>query len=302
MLKHRLMMGPLLIALAIMGLWLDDRLTTLAAPAALRPFLQDGGNWPPGTVVFLVMLAVSFFSSREMARILRDKGIAGSKRIITTAAIAGLLVSCVVPSGTDGMTAVAIVSTTAVALLVLSVAFYSRHKSTQGVVAATGGVMLAFVYLGLMFGFLLAIRRQHSAWVLLWVVLTTKSSDIGAFAAGMTVGRNKLIPWLSPGKTWEGLAGGVLMAAGIGALGMWLLHTLAGVHVQSVWFGAIAGATFAVVGQAGDLIESMFKRDAGLKDSGGSIPGFGGVLDVIDSVLFVAPVAFWLLRGSTIAN
>lgn len=289
-------MSPVLIALAIAGLWLDDWLTTVPAPALMRPLIHGGGNWPPGTVVFTVMLVVSFFASREMSRILRDKGIAGSKRIITTAAIAGLLVSCLVPKDLDGMTAVAIVSTTAVALLVLSVSFYSRHKSTQGIVAAAGGTMLSFVYLGLMFGFLLAIRRQHSAWVLLWVVLTTKSSDIGAFTAGMTMGRNKLIPWLSPGKTWEGLVGGVVMAAGVGALGAWMLHALAGVQLRSVWFGALAGATFAVVGQAGDLIESMFKRDAGLKDSGGSIPGFGGVLDVIDSVLLVAPVAFWLLR------
>jgi phosphatidate cytidylyltransferase len=86
------------------------------------------------------------------------------------------------------------------------------------------------------------------------------------------------------------------MAAGVGAGGAWVLQRYEGTVVPDVALGALAGALFAVLGQAGDLIESLFKRDAGMKDSGRSVPGFGGVLDIMDSVLVVAPAAYWLLR------
>jgi phosphatidate cytidylyltransferase len=178
----------------------------------------------------------------------------------------------------------------------MSLGFYSRHKSVEGVAAATGAALVAFVYLGLMLGFLPAIRRDHSAWVLLWVLLVTKSCDIGAYFAGKAFGRHKLIPWLSPGKTWEGLVGGVLMSAAVSVAGLEVLRGWGVIAGVPLWAAVIPGVLFAVVGQTGDLLESMLKRDAGIKDSGKVLPGFGGVLDVIDSPLLVAPLAFWVLR------
>ena len=160
----------------------------------------------------------------------------------------------------------------------------------------TGAALVAFVYLGLMLGFLPAIRRDHSAWVLLWVLLVTKSCDIGAYFAGKAFGRHKLIPWLSPGKTWEGLVGGVLMSAAVSVAGLEVLRGWGVIAGVPLWAAVIPGVLFAVVGQTGDLLESMLKRDAGIKDSGKVLPGFGGVLDVIDSPLLVAPLAFWVLR------
>jgi phosphatidate cytidylyltransferase len=163
-----------------------------------------------------------------------------------------------------------------------------------GVVASAGGTLLAFVYLGLMSGFLLAIRREHSVWVLAWVILTTKACDIGAYFAGRSLGRHKLISWLSPGKTWEGLAGGLVASAVIGAAGLALVRRVEP-GLPPWWTGFIAGALFGLTGQFGDLIESLFKRDAGIKDASSVLPGFGGVLDVLDSPLMVAPVAYWWL-------
>jgi phosphatidate cytidylyltransferase len=112
-----------------------------------------------------------------------------------------------------------------------------------------------------------------------------------------------MIPWLSPGKTWEGVAGGLAVSALVGALGRWLLvsqgllvPTALNGHLAWVLLGgAIAGLIFGGVGQVGDLMASLLKRDAGVKDSGSTVPGFGGVLDVIDSPLLVAPVAYWWL-------
>jgi phosphatidate cytidylyltransferase len=180
-------------------------------------------------------------------------------------------------------------------VLVGSLAYYARHRRVEGLVAAAGGALLAYAYIGVLLGFVCAIRREHVVWTLVWVLLVTKACDVGAYFTGRAIGKTKLAPWLSPGKTWEGLWGGVAFSSFIGGLGAWLLSGWSG-EVIPVWFGLAAGVVFAVVGQLGDLLASLLKRDAGRKDMGHSLPGFGGVLDVLDSVLLVAPVAFWSLR------
>jgi phosphatidate cytidylyltransferase len=106
-----------------------------------------------------------------------------------------------------------------------------------------------------------------------------------------------MIPWLSPGKTWEGLAGGVAFAALVG--GLLALGSLSWLQTSDhvpIWLGVMCGVVFAIVGQFGDLTMSLLKRGAGLKDSSRVLPGLGGVLDVIDSPLMVAPVAFWIFE------
>jgi len=281
-LRDRLILSPILIVALIAVSWLDQAL--------------EHRGLPPGSAIFPVMILASVMASRELARILKDKGIQASKRIMTTASITGLLVSCTVPMSWPPTLAVAAVSSAAVGVLLLSLLFYSRNRTTEGAVAAAGGTLLSFVYLGLMFGFVLAIRRHHSIWLLLWVILTTKASDMGAFATGKAVGRHKLILWLSPGKTWEGLIGGVALSAAVGAAGLWLLGRWQSEAVPPAWTGAFAGALFGLTGVMGDLIASLFKRDAGLKDAGHVLPGLGGVLDVLDSALLVAPVAFWWVQ------
>jgi phosphatidate cytidylyltransferase len=169
--------------------------------------------------------------------------------------------------------------------------------------AASGAAAFAFIYLGLLAGFLLALRRDQSAWAILGVLLIIKSCDIGAYFTGRAIGRHKLIPWLSPGKTWEGLLGGAALSAAVGVGVAWVARSLElPEHARPLAFSqmsfglaALIGVAFGLVGQAGDLFESVLKRDAGMKDSGRSLPGFGGVLDVADSVLLVAPIAYWVL-------
>ncbi|MEN0021134.1 MAG: phosphatidate cytidylyltransferase, partial [Planctomycetota bacterium] len=165
----------------------------------------------------------------------------------------------------------------------------------DGTIATAGSALLIFAYPGLAMGCFLAIRHEHSAWILLWIFATTKSSDIGAYFTGKAIGRRKLIPWLSPGKTWEGLFGGIAFASAVGALGAWLLQANLDPQAPSPWIGLLLGAIIAVLGQLGDLAASMFKRDAGVKDSGSRIPGFGGLLDLADSTLIVGVAAYWTL-------
>lgn len=296
MLKQRLLLGPVLILLLVGGIWLDSWLDAQPLPGWLGALVPGHADFPPGVVVFTVVLALSFIAARELVRILRDKGIQASMRLSCASAVIGLSVSCLVPSEFRGEHSATIVSSAAALVLVTSLAFYSRRQTVEGVIAATGGTLLAFVYLGLMFGFVLAIRREHSAWILLWILVTTKSCDIGAYFTGKAIGRHKLIVWLSPGKTWEGLAGGTLLAAIVGGLGVELLRQYGHTTLPPWQGGALAGVLFAIVGQVGDLMASLLKRDAGLKDAGKILPGFGGMLDVIDSPLLVAPAAYWLLR------
>lgn len=290
----RLVVGSLLILLLIAGLWLDQVVDGLAAPGPLAKLLGRP-TFPPGTVFFIVVVPLSSIAAWELAKMLQRKGIAASARASSGAALVGLLVSCLVPEATNGVMAVALVSTAAALVLFGTMAFLSRHRTVEGIVAATGGALLSFVYLGLMFGFLLAIRRHHSVWTVLWVLMVTKSCDMGAYFTGRAIGRRKLIPWLSPGKTQEGLIGGLVAASIVGAAGAWALAAAGVADGPTVVVGAFAGVLFGLVGQAGDLMASMLKRDVGVKDSGAMLPGMGGLIDVLDSPLLVFPAAYWLL-------
>lgn len=304
MLKYRLLLGPILIAAMVAGVWLDGWIDEQAIPRWIpyfTEFVGDGKSFPAGVVVFLVIVPLSFIAATELVAILKRKGVAASRWLTCFAALVGLCVSSLIPADVKPTTSIAIANTCAAAVLALALAYYARHRTFEGVIASAGGTLLAFVYLGLMFGFVLAIRREHSGWILLWILLVVKSFDIGAFFTGRAIGKHKMIPWLSPGKTWEGVVGGLLLSAIVSAIGRWVLvdqglltpQRLGGSVVWVLAGGAIAGLIFGAIGQVGDLMASLLKRDAGVKDSGHSLPGFGGVLDVIDSPLLVAPVAYW---------
>ena len=142
----------------------------------------------------------------------------------------------------------------------------------------------------------LMLRQAHGAWVLCGAILIVKTADIGAYAVGCSIGRTKLIPWLSPKKTWEGLIGGIITAAISGALLAWASQALPEYDRYSIGWGALYGVLAALVGLLGDLIASAMKRDARIKDSSTILPGLGGVVDTMDSLLLVGPLAWWMLR------
>jgi phosphatidate cytidylyltransferase len=125
-------------------------------------------------------------------------------------------------------------------------------------------------------------------------VFVVKSSDIGAYTVGRICGKHKFAPNISPGKTWEGIAGGIVFASVVALL---FAHYCG---IMEWYFAVAFGIIFAFCGQLGDLAESMIKRDAAQKDSANSVPGFGGMLDIVDSPLATAPLAylFLMLIGS----
>lgn len=288
MLWQRLITGPLLIATILGLVWLDGRLEEASIARGL----------PPGLVLLGLSALLSLAIAREVARFLRSAGLPASTGSCILAALLGLGGTVGAALVKEPISASGIVATATVVMLVIALLRMARGRDPQGSLMLAGGTLLAGVYGGVLLGFWMLVRLEHSAWLLVAAILTTKSCDTGAYFTGMAIGRHKMIPWLSPKKSWEGLVGGVVTSTAVGAVCAHFSTALpsAADHVP-VWVGALGGALVGLVGQAGDLAESAFKRDAGLKDSGRMIPGMGGVLDVLDSPLLTGPVIYWLLRA-----
>jgi phosphatidate cytidylyltransferase len=127
-----------------------------------------------------------------------------------------------------------------------------------------------------------------------YFILLTKFSDMGAYVVGSLIGKHKMIPRISPGKTWEGFGGALVVSTGASlAFVHFFGDHMPGMNpMHAVILGLILSSTAVV----GDLIESLFKREAGLKDSGKLFPGIGGILDLLDSLLFNAPIMYLYLR------
>ena len=186
-----------------------------------------------------------------------------------------------------------------VSFIVQSVQFV-RPGRTMGTIA---GTMLAVAYVGLLGSFIIQMRwlegTYHGVMPLVFLFATAKGADTGAYTLGRLAGRHKLWPSLSPNKTIEGAIGGMVFAVGaslfVAALSKEILHVSSLTWPAAVGFGLLVGA----LAQLGDLMESMIKRDCQRKDASSAVPGFGGVLDVLDSLLFAAPVAYgyWVTLG-----
>lgn len=132
--------------------------------------------------------------------------------------------------------------------------------------------------------------RARDPWLVVLLLATVWLTDTGAFLAGSRWGRRKLAPAVSPNKSWEGAWGGLLL--GLLAASLWSWWRLGA--IEPLWL--FAGFAVSVTGQLGDLVESMFKRSAGVKDSGALLPGHGGMLDRLDSLIVAAPVLELICR------
>ncbi len=185
--------------------------------------------------------------------------------------------------------------------LLLTAVLFARG-SAGGPMAAVGTTLAGVVYTGGMLSFAYALRyhefavdaRGGTALVMLPMVVTWLN-DTGAYVAGRAFGRAKLMPSVSPGKTWAGAYGAVVASVlttwGIAAF---VLPAVAHLSMRPLGI-VVVGVGLSLAAQVGDLAESMFKREAGVKDSSHLIPGHGGVLDRVDSLLFTLPIGFVLL-------
>jgi phosphatidate cytidylyltransferase len=303
---RRLTLGPVLILLFLGLMWLDEALEAAALPGWLSFIALRDGKAPPGLVLMLAGCLVCGRAAVELARMYRATGVETARRVEIFAAVCGVLAGSLTigsPARSAGGGVLrenggAVLSTALLAVVVWALLVHVRHRTIKGACGAVGAALMAFVYSGVLLGFLMAIRTHFSAWVLVGVIMTAKSCDIGAYFTGVMVGRHKLIPWVSPGKTWEGLVGGMVISGFCGAGLIALAQRFgggSGLEGLAASHGFVAGAVLGLFAQLGDLSASILKRDAGIKDSGRLLPGFGGIIDVIDSLILAGPVAYWSL-------
>lgn len=175
--------------------------------------------------------------------------------------------------------------------------FFSR-SNTAGIVAIST-TLFGLMYVPWLLNFIQKINffpglENNGKFYVLYFILVTKFSDTGAYAVGSLIGKHKMIPRISPGKTWEGFGGAIVVSTLASVLFAYFFRNkLAGMN----WIHAmILGVVLSVCAVVGDLIESLFKREAGVKDSGHLFPGIGGILDLLDSLLFNAPIMYLYLR------
>jgi phosphatidate cytidylyltransferase len=187
-------------------------------------------------------------------------------------------------------------------LFMATLAIYIRqlfYKNDDRPWMTMAGTLLGIFYVAFLFNFFIKLLTMWGdttgRFLLLFLVLVVKFTDIGAYFVGCAIGRHKLIPHVSPNKTWEGCIGGILAGIAAGFVCVFLRKSVAPASMHALDVLAVS-AMLAVAGIVGDLIESLLKRAAGLKDSGTMFLGMGGILDVLDSLLLAAPVLYVYAR------
>ena len=170
-----------------------------------------------------------------------------------------------------------------------------RGAPFDSMIASTGATILGVLYIPFLGSHLISIRtgfnQTLSAHLLSFFFLVLMGSDVGAYYVGRALGKRKLAPSISPGKTWEGVIGGIAAAIAMGALAhFWFFRELPLKYILPL------AVIMTVVGILGDLAESALKRGAGAKDAANILPGHGGILDRLDSLLFNAPLIYYFAR------
>ena len=300
-LRNRLVFGTAMLAALFLLLWLDNAAEAWTKPWMVRSHHQNPVDYGVGGIgLMIILLSLLPIATDELAVLFTAENVR-PYRIISVLG-SGALAFHAFLTQFPRFKVIAASTLVFIIVFVMLLAALRRAwgRQSKDAIVRMAGTVLATLYLGGLGWFLMAIRVKHSGHapnrgfvgstsVMLMILLAVKSTDIGAYFGGRAVGRRKLIPWLSPGKTWEGLLCGLLTSAVVGGV---CSRYVVGFSGLTWWNGALFGAFIGAVGQAGDLLESLMKRDADVKDSGRLIPGFGGVLDVIDSPLFAAPFAY----------
>ena len=183
-------------------------------------------------------------------------------------------------------------------VLGLCVLQFLSKTNTAGILAIST-TLFGLMYVPWLLNFIQKINffpgiNDNGKFYVLYFILVTKFSDSGAYAIGSLIGRHKMIPRISPAKTWEGFGGAIIVATGASLVFAYCFaDKMPGMTpMHAVILGVILSSTAVI----GDLIESLFKREAGVKDSGNFFPGIGGILDLLDSLLFNAPIMYLYLR------
>ncbi|WAC21553.1 CDP-archaeol synthase [Luteolibacter sp. SL250] len=263
-----------------------------------------GTCYSMNAAAYLGLLAgLTLLAAMEYYRMVQEDGVHCYPRLgmLTTAAYCGLVFHTfhsgakVLPPEFD-LFAIAFITMASFALQLR----YPVHGND--VLLSVASTVLGFIYIPFLFNFATRIvfivpgpSEVPGAFLLLWLLAVTKFTDMGAYIVGSMIGKKKMIPHISPGKTWEGFAGAVFFSQ-LAACGLYALMPVK-LAVLSGWPHVIAlGFLLCLLAVIGDLAESVVKRALGAKDSGKILPGIGGSLDLIDSICFTAPALYFYLK------
>lgn len=183
-------------------------------------------------------------------------------------------------------------------VLGLCIRQFVEKENTRGIVTMAV-TLFGIMYVAWLLNFVQKIyffqdQRVEGTYYIVYFIIVTKFSDMGAYLVGSMIGKHKMIPRISPGKTWEGFGGAIVISTGASLLFAHLFRDhLVG---MSMMHAVVLGVMLSLAAVIGDLIESLMKREAGVKDSGSYFPGIGGILDLLDSLLFNAPLMYLYLR------
>jgi phosphatidate cytidylyltransferase len=238
-------------------------------------------------LLFILLAIIAVLGARELIGLFRARGVDPP---VWLAAICAVLLSATHLPGSVIDAVSALFFVIAASLVVQLI------RSSGKMLLEVSGTVFAALYAGLLPGYLLRFYDLPGGapdpWPVTFALLLVWGCDTGAYVVGSVIGRHKLWPRISPGKTWEGAAGGLIAAVALAiAFGNWAGElTLA----QRTIAGLLAG----LFAQIGDLAESLMKREASIKDSGGTLPGHGGILDRLDSVVLAVPSLYYWLHLS----
>lgn len=263
-------------------------MTRVVTGAALIPLLFIVVWYLPQMAFVALAAAASAVGQVELSVMARARG---ARPLTVTGAVLGILVIINVARPLLPLAGGPVFWIAVSVLAVLTVRLFAR-RPVEGAFEDVSFTLLGVLYVALLFGFQVAIHAgQAGKYWLVFLYLVIWASDTGAYYAGTAFGKHRLYEKISPKKSIEGLVGGMAASMVTAVLcKLWLVQDLGTVEAL------VLGGALALVGTVGDLAESLLKRSAGVKDSGTLIPGHGGILDRMDSMLFAAPVLFYYLR------
>jgi phosphatidate cytidylyltransferase len=247
---------------------------------------------------FIVILALALAAQYELYRILEQTG---AKPRVGTGMLAGSVILIATFLSSDGISP--LFNYLALAWVALLLTLLARPHENQNWVLRFS-TLFGVLYVPCLLAFFVDFARwkshdsNHGLWIALWIVAVTKFTDVGGLIFGVPFGKHKIAPNISPAKSLEGCIGGVACSVGVG-VGLAAIYQQSGLLEIPLAKAALYALPLAILSIPSDLVESYLKRRANVKDSGSTIPGIGGALDLVDSLLLVAPVGFLIFKKLT---